>query len=76
MPEHGRRATDLQTPERRGSGAAEVVGACPESGMLAFPLFSEPPFVNWYHYRKQRIQHRQHPSSSPPILLWDEAEDP
>lgn len=42
-----------------------------------FPLFSEAPFVVWYHqHRKLRRQGHIHPTCQPPIRLWDEADEP
>jgi hypothetical protein len=49
----------------------------PEPGQTGFPLFSEAPFVVWYHqHRKSRRQGHIHPTCQPPIRLWDEADDP
>ncbi|SDS39340.1 hypothetical protein [Pseudomonas oryzae] len=48
----------------------------PETGQTGFPLFSDAPFVVWYHqHRKSRSQGHIHPTCLPPIRLWDEAED-
>lgn len=74
MLERGRRATDLQTPERRGTGAKEP--SCirqEDDGVEAFPMFSEPPFSNWYqrHRRSDYLRSRA-PGGMPLILLWDE----
>lgn len=48
----------------------------PESGPTGFPLFSEAPFLAWYHqHRKFRRLGHIHPTCQPSIRLWDEADD-
>lgn len=48
----------------------------PESGPTCFPLFSDAPFLVWYHQHRKSLRLGQiHPSCLPPIRLWDEAED-
>lgn len=73
MLERGRRATDPQTPERRGTGAREMSGTCLEEGVESFPVFSEPPFASWCQ-RHRRIDYlrNRYPGDMPLILLWDE----
>ena len=56
---------------RSGSAATE-----PSDAPGGFPLFSEAPFLAWYHqHRKARCARRIHPSCLPAIRLWDETDD-
>ncbi|MDP3813854.1 hypothetical protein [Pseudomonas sp.] len=71
MLERGRRATDLQTPERRSTGARDMSGTCLEEGVESFPVFSEPPFTSWCQ-RHRRIDYLRNRRGLPLILLWDE----
>ena len=59
-----------------GSGTEPPPPVEPASGPTSFPLFSEAPFLTWYHqHRKSRYAHRIHSSCLPPIRLWDETDD-
>lgn len=49
----------------------------PDTGPTSFPLFSEAPFLAWYHqHRKSRRQGHIHSTCLPRIRLWDEVDDP
>lgn len=64
-------ATPDRTARSGGAGPSESPG---DPG--GFPLFSETPFLAWYHqHRKARCARRIHPSCLPPIRLWDETDD-
>ncbi len=72
MPQEDRRPIDLPMPGSRNGG--EPSAARPESDAMAFPLFSDTPFMSWHLlHRKLRELEHFHPSCKPVIKLWDEA---
>lgn len=76
MHDQGRRSTDQpdhpsMRREEQDSGESEY-----EIGATSFPMFTEAPFLTWYHrHLKSSLCRQLHPTATPVILLWDESEE-
>lgn len=76
MHERGRRASDRDAPLQRRKDDVRQTISGQETGLSAFPLFADPPFLVWQHrHQKNRQCQQLHPSVMPLILLWDEFDE-